>query len=500
MRYITICPLGRFGNHVIMYMAAMAIARAVGGAKICGIGFAQWNIPFISPPPTGTVETIYVASSDAFNIDALAASMRNKKSFNIVLVHHVQDISQFLDVTTYRTAFPKVHNDVPVFDDRYLLINIRTGDILDGHLHPFDWYPLTPIGFYEELVSKTGKLPVFIGELDDCLYVRELKATFPNAVYIPSQGAMQDFDTIRAAKHVVVAISTFSWAAAWLSDAVGVYLPLSGFYNPAHRRDINLLPVYDQRYHFYLFPLNYALGEFESLRVHEKLRGKWQKISRAKAASLQNSPARIVPSGATHVDHCWYMSEYLDAAMSVSEGWYADAQSHYLDFGRTVGYLPEAPLVIASEPELANVALGKPAVQSSVSKWSLGDSVEADAAGAVDGDNSKPYGFHTNIETNPWWMVDLGIKYRIHEIHIYNRSGDYVIRARAAPLVLMCSIDAVVWVELAHTESGELFGADRGPLLWVTDTPEIVRYVKIMIKGERRVLHLAQVAVFGQLI
>lgn len=500
MRYVTIIPLGRFGNHVIMYMAAMAIARGVGGAQICGLGFAQWNIPLVPPPAEGAVETIYVASPEAFNIDALAARLRDKASFNIVLAYHIQDFSQFLDVTTYRAVFPAVHEDVPVFDDRYLLINIRTGDILHGHTHSFDWYPLTPIGFFEDLIARTGKLPVFMGELDDCLYVRQLKATFPDAVYVPSQGAMRDFDTIRAARHIVVAISTFSWVAAWLSEAVEIHLPLSGFYNPAHKRDIDLLPVNDQRYQFYLFPMNYAMSEIESLRLHEKMRGKWRKISRAKVAVLRKEAARIAPGWTAGVDHYWYMAEYLDAAMDVSEGWYADAQAHYLDFGRAAGYLPTAPVAVAPVPVFANVSRGKPAVQSSVSKWSLAAELAADAAGAVDGDVMKPYGFHTDAETNPWWMVDLTALHEVHTIHVYNRAGDYLTRARAAPLVVMCSVDGVVWEELLRTLPGELFGGERGPLCWAGEGPVNARYVKVMIDAERQFLHLAQVAVFGVLI
>jgi hypothetical protein len=481
-----------------MYMAALAIARGVGGAQICGLGFAQWNIPEIPPPPEGAVETIYVRSPEAFNIDALAAALRNKASFNIVLAYHIQDFTQFLDVTIYRAVFPVVHRDVPVFDERYLLINIRTGDILDGHVHPFDWYPLTPIGFFEELVAKSGKLPVFMGELDDCLYVRQLKARFPDAVYLPSQGAMRDFDTIRAAKHIVVAISTFSWLAAWLSEAVAIHLPLSGFYNPAHKRDINLLPVNDQRYQFYLFPLNYAMSEIESLRLHERMRGTWRKISRAKVAVLRQNAARIAPGWIAGVDRFWYMAEYLDAAMDVSEGWYADAQAHYLDFGRSAGYLPEAPLVMAPVPIFANIALGKPAVQSSVSQWSRAGSIEADAAGAVDGDVAKPYGFHTDAEANPWWMVDLTAAHNIYAIHVYNRAGDYLTRARTAPLVVMASVDGLAWQELTRTAPGELFGAERGPLCWAADDPIIARYVKVMIEAQRQFLHLAQVAVFGE--
>lgn len=64
-----------------------------------------------------------------------------------------------------------------------------------------------------------------------------------------------------------------------------------------------------------------------------------------------------------------------------------------------------------------NLALNQPAKQSSTSQWSQPN----DARGAVDGNVSGGYGFHTESEPNAWWQVDLGAVKALAEIRIFNR-------------------------------------------------------------------------------
>lgn len=44
-----------------------------------------------------------------------------------------------------------------------------------------------------------------------------------------------------------------------------------------------------------------------------------------------------------------------------------------------------------------------------------------DAAGAVDGVKNGKYAFHTGLEPNPWWQVDLGRRRAIVRILVFNR-------------------------------------------------------------------------------
>jgi hypothetical protein len=138
------------------------------------------------------------------------------------------------------------------FDERHLVINVRSGDIMRG-IH-VDYAPL-PINYYRYLVYRTGLLPVFMGQIDESEYVQRLQKAFPDAIFIQSQGALKDFETIRRSKNIAIPISTFSWLAAWFSEADNIYLPIYGAYNPNQRPDVDLLPVGDMRYKFCAFPV-----------------------------------------------------------------------------------------------------------------------------------------------------------------------------------------------------------------------------------------------------
>jgi hypothetical protein len=81
-----------------------------------------------------------------------------------------------------------------------------------------------------------------------------------------------------------------------------------------------------------------------------------------------------------------------------------------------------------------NIALNKPAQQSSISGWSKTN----DAQGAVDGIKNGSFGFHTNNEKNPWWQVDLQSLASLNEIRVFNRMDD---PGRAETIQILLSAD-----------------------------------------------------------
>ena len=144
-----------------------------------------------------------------------------------------------------------------------LLINVRAAEILDGR-HK-DYRPL-PLAFYERLIRETKLRPVFMGQLADDPYSQALRARFPQAEFHASRGAMADFATLRAARHVVMSVSTFSWLACWLSEAQTIHMPLIGFFHPKRRPELDLFPVDEPRYRFHAFPADAWTGSAEQLR------------------------------------------------------------------------------------------------------------------------------------------------------------------------------------------------------------------------------------------
>jgi F5/8 type C domain len=248
--------------------------------------------------------------------------------------------------------------------------------------------------------------------------------------------------------------------------------------------------------------LNFGLPEQESLTHHERMSGYWKEISRGQA-SLLKSGAPFLPRRRAEItlDPVWYAHQYIDAAMEISEGWFEDPLHHYLEIGGLRGYLPTRPIQEEVPPDLTlpNLALNKPATQSSLSQWSKGTTVEEDAGYAVSGDPSRD-GFHTNSDPNPWWMVDLGSTAQVHFIRIFNRERipDWI-QQRANPLVVELSDDGEKWDTLFRTNRGQVFGGYSGgrPLLWSTKHPVEARFVRISIPRQEY-LHLAEVEIYGR--
>ena len=390
------------------------------------------------------------------------------------------------------------------FGDDELVINVRAGEIVGG----VPWYPLVPVEFYRTLVAETRKTPVFLGQLDDSAYVSDIRRAFPGARMIPSGGPMVDLARLRRAGHLCLAVSTFSWVAGFLSDAVTVHYPLLGFMHPrcfvpgAHDLGgIDLLPADDPRFCFHLFPAlrgdrydRYAahVGRFSPIS---------RRISRRHAALLKGA----APFAGRHeqryaVDASWYLRTYPDAAWDIAEGWYADAAHHYVAAGRAQGYAPHEPLYRSTCPDIAR---GKYATQSSVSPWSAGRTVEEDAARVVDGDPDKELGCHTTFENGPWWMVDLGGLAEVECVTIFNRHTWDFMRARTVPFILEFSSDRKVWKIVGGAPEPFDFGADGAPSVpwqWVGTSKLAARYVRVRLRKSNEALHITAVEVKGRLL
>ena len=497
---LTIAYPGNLGNRLCHFFGAHYLQHHIPGIRIANIAFPEWNI-FYPRVENAVFRSIRIAETfEQLDVRSLSVLFAERPSTNVIITSYLQDIERFLPPGTYREMFPL--SEVETFGPDHLLINIRTGDILTGFAH---MYPLIPIAFYEDLCARTGLTPVFMGQLDrGSRYVEALRAAFPAARFIESRGPVQDFDMIRRAENVVPSVSSFSVMAAWLSEAKRIFLPLNGFLNPSHMRNINLVPTRDPRYRFFLFPMNFALPEQEALAHHGNLRGRWREISASHVEALKRRDL-MLPLDATWpenhkiplFDERWYLHSYIDAADSVSSGTYENGMHHYLDLGRHLGYRIRKSI---DETDYPNLALGQRASQSSTSVWSRGRTSTQDAVLAINGVRDVDYAFHTDLERDPWWELDLGRSCIVREIRVYNRKGDRALQERASPISLSLSHDAHSWKTVFENGPGEFFGQVDGgltPLIVAVEEIGPVRFLRITLTGGPTCLHLAQVEVYG---
>ena len=86
---------------------------------------------------------------------------------------------------------------------------------------------------------------------------------------------------------------------------------------------------------------------------------------------------------------------------------------------------------------------------------------EADAAGAVDGTVNEPWGFHTGLDVNPWWQVDLQASIKVDRVVVHNRSGNF--QDRTLTLQLLVSRDGKTW-QRQYQNSVTKFGSGDAAL------------------------------------
>ena len=147
------------------------------------------------------------------------------------------------------------------------------------------------------------------------------------------------------------------------------------------------------------------------------------------------------------------------------------------------------------QPDRPNLALKKPATQSSTSEWSYSDDPCEDAAGANNGVLTGCYGFHTGLDDEPWWKVDLTEMQDIREVAIFNRLDSPSVGQQSG-LYVAVSADDAEWADIAATTVPIAFGgADGRPLRVVLDQPVRARYVKVGVR-DRSYFHLDEVQVY----
>ncbi len=502
----SLLPMGNVGNRMLVYMVAQALAHKLGRAAVFNADLPEWGLSFDQALHRRLManreHTCLFDDRDGTTLDEMAARVRAKNAKSVVFRGFFQRHWLLREVEFYRELFPRQPLDVETFAEDELVINIRAGELLHGGT---SWYPLVPPHFYQTLVNRTGLRPVLLGQLDNSLYVGEIMRLLPGARLLPSAGPMVDFNRLRHARHLCAAVSTFSWAAAWLSEAAQIHYPLLGFMHPLcmprgweKGGGVDLTPAGDERYSYHLFPILNAAPELEYLQHAVSISPISVAVGADVAAKL--SAQALQQEGNinnTAGTSSWYLRRYPDAAWSVAMGQYGTARAHYEQFGRQNGYEFWPMERLAWRHNRPNLAYGKPALQSSVSQWSNKPTPAQDAAGAVNGEVGMSQGFHTELEDEPWWRVDLGMMCSITEIWLFNRLDNVAVAKRACKLAVEIAGKQAAYTEICRYDSPQHFGgADGEPLTIRFDPGKEGRFIRIRLLA-RDYLHLNQVEVYG---
>jgi hypothetical protein len=118
---------------------------------------------------------------------------------------------------------------------------------------------------------------------------------------------------------------------------------------------------------------------------------------------------------------------------------------------------------------------------------------EADAAGAVDGVKDGKWGFHTSLEKDPWWQVDLGRPFKLDRVVIYNRCDAFP--ERNSRLRVLLSGDGQQFRQAYRHDGTVFYGATDGKPLTVKLDGAEARFLRLALEGENY-LHLDEVEAY----
>ncbi|MDQ2804602.1 MAG: hypothetical protein M3Y41_18680 [Pseudomonadota bacterium] len=318
---------------MIQFMAALGVAARVPGCRLSNVRLPEWGVT--SPDIAETGERTERITGIGMRIDVAEVSERLRSGVmsRFSIDGYAQHMDNFLERGVYNGIFRQRGIEAEAIGPDCLAISIRGSEVLAA---PHQDYTLIPIAFYREIVATTGLQPVFIGQIGMDPYSDALRQAFPTARFIPSRGALHDFELLRRATNLVVSVSTFAWLAAWLSEASLIVLPLTGFLNPCQFPQVDLLPLNDSRYRFYLFPLNYAVPVEQVALLHETMAGCWRRMMPSMIAELRAHRPRFgldLPAMYPYFDEGFYLATNVDVAQAVERGGFRNGFDHWLMAG-----------------------------------------------------------------------------------------------------------------------------------------------------------------------
>jgi hypothetical protein len=248
---------------MMQLMFALAVQQlARSPVEIEGYDLPEWGLTKPSSLSSGSsAPTVGDATARALTLARLIDRYRPSR---IDLSYIIQRASNYLPAAGYKGWFPTLLGEGTEVSDSELLIHVRLGDV-KTYSHPM--YGPLPISYYRYLINFTGLSPVFIGEIDTSDYCIALRGAFPNAKFLPAGVIRDDFQTIRRARCIALAISSFSWVAAYLSDAQNIHMPICGWFDYREHPHIDMLPRRDARFVYHEIPAPVWRSRYSDFRA-----------------------------------------------------------------------------------------------------------------------------------------------------------------------------------------------------------------------------------------
>lgn len=383
---IHIHPMGNTANRAMQYLVAKKMEETVSDVSIENIYLPEWGIDTRCEKRSMSRSCSLGWNRYWIDVDGFADCLERRVINTLLLDAFCFNIDHFPKRETSREILRNLATGNEVikgFGLDEIVFNIRGGEVLEKVQKD---YIVLPKEYYQMIINNSGLKPVFFGQIGDNAYSQYLKDAFPDARFVEGRGAIHDFEVIRQSANIGIAVSTFSWLAAWLSHAQRIYMPIAGMYNPNQMKLQNFLPIGESCYQFVAMPYMEAenlykntdlffeklnscsrymkfINHDEAKEILTRSQNKWpsQPIVKGFDSEYYLQQNKVIDSrlyinelsalqnylhigcrqnlAPQYFDPDFYIIQYPDAAFEVGMGYFVDLFEHYLKKGQYLGYL-----------------------------------------------------------------------------------------------------------------------------------------------------------------
>lgn len=216
---IVVNYLGQLGNNLFQYAFGRILAEELNYKMFCNPipGFSN----AVSPIP-GRIHLFPEEIISGHIVDIPSLTTGRNSDQKIVLngffqryeyyKNHKDKIKKWFELE--RKDIGQTENDI--------IMHIRLGDNVSSFEkgNPFTM----PVEYYQKALENSNFNKLYIcTDSPDHDFIKEFSKYNP---IITAQSAINDFKILRSFNKIVMSQSTFSWWAAWLSEAVEIYTPV----------------------------------------------------------------------------------------------------------------------------------------------------------------------------------------------------------------------------------------------------------------------------------
>lgn len=209
---------GWLGNQMFQYAATFATSKKLG--VDCGFPENEPNLfdIFDLTAFRNKTSTRYIYQEPTFEYAPIP------ERDGLTLFGYFQSEKYFSDYREdIRKEFTLKNPKFPDgLEEEHIALHVRRGDYLNlQNIHP-----TCSLDYYEKALKELPDLPVYIFS-DDIEWCKE---NFKGDKYkFSEQNFMEDFELMTKCSYHIIANSSFSWWAAWLSDSKKVIAPATWF-------------------------------------------------------------------------------------------------------------------------------------------------------------------------------------------------------------------------------------------------------------------------------